>query len=300
MPYGLERLTAFLQAKDSVYDIVWAPGFSYGDVRYKDELQYSVYNFEMADISTLWKLFDLHEGEATRLLKLYDPESGEKKRFPLLPAYDRCSSAPTSLTRWTPAAPSASPNASASSSGYARWPSPSPPPGVTSKQSRDRQGARRAQLARRWPSEPPQPCGAGCQGYPLGPDRLSIGPGERSSPVDRSPLNHPRRGRPMTTLPFLLEIGTEEIPDWMIPSALENLRLSFEKLEIPHESLRLDATPRRLVLRAEGLPVRQPDSVDRVLGPPKSAPPQAVAGFARKQGIQPDEMKVEATPKGDY
>ena len=102
------------------------------------------------------------------------------------------------------------------------------------------------------------------------------------------------------SLPFLLEIGTEEIPDWMIPTALENLRLSFEKLEIPHESVRLDATPRRLVLRAEGLAARQPDSVERVLGPPKSAPPQAVAGFARKQGIQPSEMKVESTPKGEY
>jgi glycyl-tRNA synthetase beta chain len=101
-------------------------------------------------------------------------------------------------------------------------------------------------------------------------------------------------------LPFLLEIGTEEIPDWMIPTALENLRLSFEKLEIPHESVRLDATPRRLVLRAEGLPARQPDSVERVLGPPKSAPPQAVAGFARKQGITPEELKVESTPKGEY
>ena len=33
------------------------------------------------------------------------------------------------------------------------------------------------------------------------------------------------------SLPFLLEIGTEEIPDWMIPGALENLRLLFEKLE---------------------------------------------------------------------
>jgi glycyl-tRNA synthetase beta chain len=102
------------------------------------------------------------------------------------------------------------------------------------------------------------------------------------------------------SLPFLLEIGTEEIPDWMISTALENLRLSFEKLEIPHESVRLDATPRRLVMRAEGLPVRQPDSVERVLGPPKSAPAQAVAGFARKQGIQPEELKVESTPKGEY
>lgn len=102
------------------------------------------------------------------------------------------------------------------------------------------------------------------------------------------------------SLPFLLEIGTEEIPDWMIPTALENLRLSFEKLEIPHDSVRLDATPRRIVLRVEGLPARQPDSVERVLGPPKSAPPQAVAGFARKQGIRPEDMKVESTPKGEY
>jgi glycyl-tRNA synthetase beta chain len=102
------------------------------------------------------------------------------------------------------------------------------------------------------------------------------------------------------SLPFLLEIGTEEIPDWMIPSALENLRLLFEKLEIPHDEIRLDATPRRLVLRATGLPVRQPDSEERVLGPAKSAPAQALAGFARKQGIKPEDMVVESTPKGEY
>jgi glycyl-tRNA synthetase alpha chain len=89
LTYGLERLTAFLQVKDSVYDIDWGNGFTYRDVRYKDELQYSVYNFELADVPTLWKLFDLHEGEALRLLKLYDPKSADKKRFPLLPTYDQ-------------------------------------------------------------------------------------------------------------------------------------------------------------------------------------------------------------------
>jgi len=88
LTYGLERLTAFLQVKDSVYDIDWGNGYTYRDVRYRDELQYSVYNFELADVATLWKLFDLHEGEALRLLQLYDPKSLEKKRFPLLPAYD--------------------------------------------------------------------------------------------------------------------------------------------------------------------------------------------------------------------
>jgi glycyl-tRNA synthetase beta chain len=102
------------------------------------------------------------------------------------------------------------------------------------------------------------------------------------------------------SLPFLLEIGTEEVPDWMIPNALENLRLLFERLEIPHETVSLDATPRRLVLRAEGLPERQPDREERVQGPAKSAPPQAVAGFARKQGIKPEDLATETGPKGEY
>jgi glycyl-tRNA synthetase alpha chain len=88
LTYGLERLTAFLQVKDSVYDIEWAPGFSYGDVRFQDELQFSVYNFEMAEVGTLWNLFDLYEGEAARLLAAY-PKYPEKGRFPLLPAYDQ-------------------------------------------------------------------------------------------------------------------------------------------------------------------------------------------------------------------
>ena len=88
LTYGLERLTAFLQVKDSVYDIDWAPGFRYADVRFQDELQFSVYNFEMADVATLWKLFELHEGEAARLIDAY-PKAADKRRFPLLPAYDQ-------------------------------------------------------------------------------------------------------------------------------------------------------------------------------------------------------------------
>jgi glycyl-tRNA synthetase alpha chain len=88
LTYGLERMAAFLQFKDSIYDVEWGGGATYRDVRFADELQFSVYNFEMADVSTLWKLFDLHEGEAVRLLKLYDPKSSEKCRFPLLPTYE--------------------------------------------------------------------------------------------------------------------------------------------------------------------------------------------------------------------
>ena len=88
LTYGLERLTAFLQGTASVYDIEWAPQVTYGDVRLADELQFSVYNFEMADVPPLWQLFDLHEKECRRLLDAY-PDYPEKRRFPLLPAYDQ-------------------------------------------------------------------------------------------------------------------------------------------------------------------------------------------------------------------
>jgi glycyl-tRNA synthetase beta chain len=100
--------------------------------------------------------------------------------------------------------------------------------------------------------------------------------------------------------PFLLEIGAEEIPDWMIRGALENLGALFTKIGIPHENLRLDATPRRLVLRADNLPEKQADSEERVVGPAKAAPEQAVAGFARKQGVQVSDLQVDSTPKGEY
>lgn len=87
--YGLERLCAFLQDRESVYEIQWTPEFNYGQVRHKEEQQFSVYNFEMADVPTLWKLFELHEGECQRLIDLYrDLETG-KDRFPVLPTYDQ-------------------------------------------------------------------------------------------------------------------------------------------------------------------------------------------------------------------
>jgi len=90
----------------------------------------------------------------------------------------------------------------------------------------------------------------------------------------------------------------------MIPGALENLRSLFEetlaKAGMPAQSVAVDGTPRRLVIRAEGLSERQADSEEVVTGPPKSAPPAAVAGFAKKQGIAPEALAVQPTAKGEY
>jgi glycyl-tRNA synthetase alpha chain len=88
--YGLERLVAFLQNKESVYDIQWTPELKYGQVRFTEEHQMSVYNFEMADVETLWQLFALHEKEAQRLLQLFPgmEDEAQRKRFPLLAVHE--------------------------------------------------------------------------------------------------------------------------------------------------------------------------------------------------------------------
>ncbi len=86
--YGLERIVAFLQNVESIYDIEWAPSFKYSDVRLAEEEQFSVYNFELADVSKLWDEFNLHEREAHDLLGLF-LNTHDKSRFPVLPAYDR-------------------------------------------------------------------------------------------------------------------------------------------------------------------------------------------------------------------
>ena len=86
---------------------------------------------------------------------------------------------------------------------------------------------------------------------------------------------------------LLFEIGTEEIPDWMIPDALEQMRTLFGQAE----QLRMDATPRRLVLRAQGLPERQPNREEYVSGPALTAPAAAVEGFARKQGVSREQLE---------
>jgi glycyl-tRNA synthetase alpha chain len=84
--YGLERIVAFLQNVESVYDIEWAPGVRYGDVRLVEEKQFSVYNFEVANVDRLWRLFSEHEAECSELLARFAPG---KQSFPLLPAYDQ-------------------------------------------------------------------------------------------------------------------------------------------------------------------------------------------------------------------
>ena len=108
----------------------------------------------------------------------------------------------------------------------------------------------------------------------------------------------------MNVLPFYLEIGSEEIPDWMIVPALNHLQDAFQRWldanVVGGRVTKVDATPRRLVLHAEGLKARQEDTTEIVMGPPRSAGEGALRGFAKKTGATVDQLQTEVTPKGEY
>ncbi|MGD1078534.1 MAG: glycine--tRNA ligase subunit alpha [Candidatus Sulfotelmatobacter sp.] len=110
LTYGLERIAAFLQDVDSIYDIVWTRDpetgsvVKYGDVRLADELQFSVYNFEDADVGLATDHFNQYAEECKSLLIRFatnkkaleqlkaspDQHARELRRFPIIPALDLC------------------------------------------------------------------------------------------------------------------------------------------------------------------------------------------------------------------
>ena len=86
LTYGLERIAMFIQEKESVFDLEWVKGYTYGDIHKQDEIQFSTYNFKVADTAMLFQFFDMYEKECQKLLK----------EDLVLPAYDyvlKCSHA---------------------------------------------------------------------------------------------------------------------------------------------------------------------------------------------------------------
>ena len=67
--YGLERLALYLQGEESVFDLVWTPGVSYGDVYHQNEVEQSRYNFELSNADMLFGHFAQFEAEAKRLVE---------------------------------------------------------------------------------------------------------------------------------------------------------------------------------------------------------------------------------------
>jgi len=110
---------------------------------------------------------------------------------------------------------------------------------------------------------------------------------------------------------LVLEVGTEEMPAGAIESALEQLRAVVEKelqqARLGAERVEVFGTPRRLILRALGVPERQADQQREVRGPAKAVafdaegrPTGAAIGFARKQSVPVEALEMVSTPQGDY
>jgi glycyl-tRNA synthetase beta chain len=109
---------------------------------------------------------------------------------------------------------------------------------------------------------------------------------------------------------FLLEIGTEELPADFAADALtqlqERVAKDLEAAFLQPSAIRVDGTPRRLVLRLHDLPARQPDRSEERKGPParqafvEGRPTGAAEGFARRCGVDPASLEVRDTDKGPF
>jgi glycyl-tRNA synthetase beta chain len=110
---------------------------------------------------------------------------------------------------------------------------------------------------------------------------------------------------------FLLEIGTEEIPASYIQPALDAMAAMISKFlsaqRVAHGTIRTMATPRRLVWIVKDVTEKQEAQTVEIIGPPKDVafdqegnPTQAALGFAKSQGVNPEELQIKETSKGKY
>jgi len=267
LTYGLERIAMTLQGVRHFKDIQWSAERTYGDVNLMGEREHSTYYFDVADVDRVRKMYDIYEREAELAI-----EAGL-----VLPAHDyvlKTSHAFNILdTRGAV--------------------------GVTERQAlfaRTRDLARRvaeAYVEQRQGAEFPW---------------MTEASGAVAKPETSQTLEaHSTQG----TAPFLLEIGTEELPASDLASALSQLETSGSKLladlRLEHGAIRVEGTPRRLVVFVEDLAMDQPDQSLVVKGPPAGRafdqdgrPTRAAEGFARSKGVSVEDLRVESMDGGDY
>ncbi len=78
--YGTERIAMYLQGVESVYDLEWTQGITYGEIHLRDEYEFSTYNFELSTPEMLRDTFEKYEAECQKLVR----------HNMALPAYDYC------------------------------------------------------------------------------------------------------------------------------------------------------------------------------------------------------------------
>ena len=270
LTYGLERIAMALQGARSVWEIDWDGTHTYGDVLLQPEVENCRYDFELADVERLTQMYGLYEAEARSCL-----DAGL-----VIPAHDyvlRCSHTFNLLdTRGAI--------------------------GVTERATyfhRMRDLSR--QVAQAYVEQRKR------LEYPW-LDEQEAGSRRPGAQITQHSTHNTYPDSPTT---FLLEVGTEELPAGDLDDALAQLcelaPAHLVKARLDYESLRVLGTPRRLAVLVEGMAPRQRPVEEMVKGPParvafdaEGHPTKAARGFARKQGVRVDELKVQEIDGGEY
>lgn len=265
--YGVERIVLALQNKNSAWEIDWRDGITYHDIMFAEEVEHNRYYFDVADVDALKVVYDTYEREFGRALE------GDA----LISAYDyvlKCSHLFNVLdTRGAI--------------------------GVTERASyfrrmRDMTRSIAAQYAENREA----------LGHPLMKMMDKWG-------VSLPEYTPKKPAAPTKAADFLLEIGVEELPAGDVDDVLAQLRASIpswlDDLRLGYESVSVDATPRRIVIRATKVAERQTDEEFVAKGPPAARAydadgnlTKAAIGFAKGRGVDVADLKVQEIDGGEY
>ncbi len=273
--YGLDRIAIALQEVSGFREIQWSPSRTAGDVNLQGEQEHSTYYFDVADVERLRQMYDLYEAEARACIE----------RGLVLPAHDyilKCSHTFNVLdTR-----------------------------GAVGYTERQALFGRMRDLSRRV-----------AETYLEQRQRLEFPwlkddqDGKSAVPAAAQKNPAPAASRPAVvasgTAPFLFEIGTEELPAGDLDGALDQLRQRVPEwlhtLRLEHGAIRVQGTPRRLLVHVADLATAQPDLEQVIKGPPASRafgpggePTPAAEGFARSKGVALADLQVREMDGGQY
>jgi glycyl-tRNA synthetase len=280
--YGIERILMALQKVDSFADVSWTENLTYGDVNLKAEEEHSRYYFEMADVERLRHVFDEYEAEAGSALA-----AGL-----VLPAHDyvlKCSH----LFNVMDTRGAIGVTERAAMFGRMR---------ELSRSVAEAYVEQRKQLGFPWLER--KSAGQSKSGSRNASKTASMSPADAESDEDLRPA-------PQLAAPFLLEIGTEELPVADLETALAQLGQGMgpllEEARLAHGSIQVMGTPRRLVIFVEDLAPAQEEQHSVIKGPTaeraydeEGKPTAAAEGFARSKGISVEELQVREIEGGRY
>ena len=276
--YGLDRIALALQGADSVWQMRYSDDIRYGDILLDSEKEHCRYYFEVADVEALKAVYDTYEHEARRCL---EAELA-------IPAHDynlKCSHLFNVLDTRGAIGVTERANYFRRMRNVAR--------DISTLFAAQRAERNHPLLASTF-SEEMTANAEVTKGKTQADSAVAAEvPGQGSTPTSAAGESSP----------FVLEIGSEELPPADLESAMQQLRVAFpallDQLRLAYDDLQVLGTPRRLVVMVSGLAPRQTDLEAVVKGPPadrafdaNGQPTAAALGFARGKGVDVADLQV--------